>query len=523
MAKTLASDRRSAANVNHQPCRIGARKMHLSFEFSKAFVLSLIFFTFSANAEIRVVAVSGERAPDNSGELSELSSPVLRASGTPFFTVAIRENGFFQKRITLRSGPQLGNLSIVAAQGQPSPDSNGFFPALNDLEPFVNSQGDSAFDLTLENALSAPDTIFMKPASGAIRILLRSGSPIPGDPKAAFGELELLDFNNARQAVFFSFAPFVSPLAGIWRVSDTGIIAKIASTSDLNPITGRPFISISRDLMMNDTGEVAFSGSSDGFPSFFRSSGGSIAGVAANGALAPGGGAFSLFGAVGPVINNSGAIAFVSRLTNSPLGTVDDSGLFLSTPQGISQRIRKGTFLPDGNGRYLVVGTENRVALNDSGEVVLIADITGASNSSNQGLLISRPGGVQIIARVGATAPGGGTFSSFTDSFSINSLGDVAFIASVRIAQLQTITGLFIYRNGEVKSIARPGTPVVGYGNITSVSRQPRQPHFRSRSWLDDAGNVTFAFLYTGGNSAIALWSEPGFTPGESVFRNGFE
>ena len=88
-----------------------------------------------------------------------------------------------------------------------------------------------------------------------------------------------------------------------------------------------------------------------------------------------------------------------------------------------------------------------------------------------------------LIATLGDTAPGGGEFINDFEPWSINSSGDVAFVADLSTGG----EGVFVYRNGKILQIMRSGQLAPGGGVFTgfTVANTP----------INDKDDVAFAFL----------------------------
>ncbi len=109
-------------------------------------------------------------------------------------------------------------------------------------------------------------------------------------------------------------------------------------------------------------------------------------------------------------------------------------------------------------------GTFFAPAINAAGDVLFLADVTGGT--SPRGLFLAHlDGTIENIAKVGGSAPGGGTFTQVGHG-SINDLGVVAFVAK---ASVDSGPAIFRWSNGTLQKIAKPGTPAPGGGTFTII------------------------------------------------------
>ncbi len=175
-------------------------------------------------------------------------------------------------------------------------------------------------------------------AQASARLLLSSGSAVPGNPGFLFGPFSDLAMNTHRQIVFLSTIQSPRNQRNV-IVRSSGISFSVAVFQGLvSPIQGMLFDSFSAPSL-NASGDIAFTaklvGLDAGTPPMsgvFRLSGESVHLVTAAGQSVAGeAAALQQFSA--PVIGSSGAVLFAGRAS----GIAAASGLFLWTPQGISR------------------------------------------------------------------------------------------------------------------------------------------------------------------------------------------
>jgi hypothetical protein len=486
-----------------------------------------------ADAQITVVATSGERSPDNSGDLSEFENPVIQSQGESFFNATVRENGFLQSSDLFRATTG-GQLTLLVKQGDPAPDGNGNYPSFSGEIPFVNELGQVAFGITFENTLGngidGAALLIGRGGANPLTIAARANQLIPGSGGDRFDLiLNPFAFNNEGQVAFTSLTQD-SELIGIWRAGAGGIV-RIVWQGDANP-TGDGILfggaSVPGVNVMNERGEVAFFDytevGGDFFGAIYRGDRfDNLVEIVREGDLTPtGNGTYDAFDALlfpHLDLNDQGEVAFVAVLDGTSGGVTDNRALFLGNGQSTAELVRKGDPMPDGNGSFFDIAQLAHIVLNNRGEVLFGSRVTGASGGADEGLFIASRNGVRQVARLGAPAPGGGTFSSFSNILALNNNGLAVFRAFVDIGQPSSDVGLFLYDGNTVRTVIREGDNIPGFGTVLSVvtSTGLEGEGRAERTFLNDLGQVTFNFHASGG-SGVAVR-----TPTSFVFANGFE
>ena len=179
------------------------------------------------------------------------------------------------------------------------------------------------------------------------------------------------------------------------------------------------------DPLVKNSGQVAFFAGSYGGPGqgIYLGTPSGVAGVATFGQNAPGGGTFGGFGWDGFALNNNGQVAFGADTEGGP-----GSGIYVATTASVSSIALQGNQV----GGVTIAGdlASAPLALNSQGQVIFGPDINWAGN----GIYLGTPAALSTVAAIGGSAPGGGTFSSFSDlgSFmlSLSDSGKVAVGAS---------------------------------------------------------------------------------------------
>src|SRR5215468_7262219 len=164
--------------------------------------------------------------------------------------------------------------------------------------------------------------------------------------------------------------------------------------------------------------------------------------------------------------NNRGETAFYATIRRSQ----SEEGIFLAKADGkITPIAVAGDPVPDQAGQ-LIAGFGERPApvMNDEGSVAFIATLAGGRGAA--GVFVASEGRLRTIASSGMKAPvilgGSGAFAEF-EAVSLNSRGDVAFVAWVRHGR-ETIEVVYVARKvgavHQLTKVAASGEPAPGGG-----------------------------------------------------------
>ncbi len=212
--------------------------------------------------------------------------------------------------------------------------------------------------------------------------------------------------------------------------------------------------------VLNGLGQVAFEanlGNGSSSSGIFAGAAGSIQSVALQGAAAPAGGNYN--GINAPALNDSGQVAFSTGLT----GGSSTEGIFVGAPGSVQAAVLQGTPAPSG-GNY---GTTAPPALNRSGQVAFFASGT----STTGGIFVGAPGAIQAAALFGTSTPAGGIYSAFDPGFELNRSGQVAFYAGLTGGP--STSGIFVGTPGSIQAAAIEGGTAPGGGTYSSLSNTP--------------------------------------------------
>jgi hypothetical protein len=348
-------------------------------------------------------------------------------------------------------------------------------------------------------------------AEAQIRTIVQTGDPAPNSG-TTFRDFGLPSLNNAGQLVFF--ASLFTGDMGIYRSVIPGPGATLVA-SRLGPAPGGGvFIEFSDAShptpAMTSSGEIVFpailktteersvfSFSSTGVGTRFTTAG--VTAPDGNGVLN------GLPGLSLSASNNNHQVAFTDALIGTNNAGADNLGIFRAGNGGLTQIVREGAIVPNGNGRFgesLAIGFGPPI-LNDAGTVAFRAGVIGSNtqipgytSSFDSGIFAGNGGQIVQIARGGQTGiPGGGTFMFFSDPANNNN-NQIAFSAEY---QLDTISYTAIYRNdsGTLKRIAYSGEALPGGGIIDGAG---------GTVVINDAGEVASQIgTFTNGTSGSAI------------------
>jgi hypothetical protein len=155
-----------------------------------------------------------------------------------------------------------------------------------------------------------------------------------------------------------------------------------------------------------------------------------------------------------PIINDSGEVAFIGSLNNTPNGIDDNIAIFAGDTTTLVQVAREGSNVPEGTGQFW---NFDDLSFNNRGQAVFEATLklTANGNSDDVGLYFYDPvDGLMKIAREGDTLLGSKITLVAYASFGVNTV------------------------------------------NIEGTG-------------LNDAGQVAYQFILADGRDGIALWSGP--------------
>lgn len=394
----------------------------------------------AATAPFTTLVRTGDPAPGGPGgaNFTSLSPSTHNDSGEIAFhagTTEYRFDGLFKRDAD-------GALSLIARRDGPAPGAPG---ALFDYQ-FDFHQLDNAGGLAFTAGLTGLGVVTIGSfrnnrgiwgpgADGALSLIARAGYPAPGAPTGSVFEdfFNFVQLNESGAVAFHDFAFREDPAGhyyrpGIWKTDASGALALIAQDGD--PAPGTPDgVSFShfQQFALNDTGAIAFMSWIDG-PGVTAENGLGMFGPDPSGALslrlrtgdpAPGAGAGVQFARQSDPsspnnvsLNNAGAVAFCAELTGPGVTEANDTGCWLSEPDGaLRLAVREGDSVA-GAAPGTTLGHFRHdlpPQFNDAGGMAFEVALAGPEVTSANDVGVLGPdsnGGIALLLRTGAAAPG---------------------------------------------------------------------------------------------------------------------
>jgi hypothetical protein len=343
----------------------------------------------------------------------------------------------------------------------------------------LNAAGQIAFQGRVSGVPGAGVFLYSK---GGLTQVMRPQQPSPE------GDLfrQALDpaVNSAGQVVFTGM--LANHLTGIYLYSGKAI-TRVAGQGD--PIDRKPRFTYVSALTNGGAGRVLFSASTfpggDGVFDEDRNP------IARQADPAPEGGVFTSVSL--PGVNDRGEMAFVAGNSRGP------NDLYLLSGGILNRILSTGDPAPEGG----TFSDFYNPSLNNKGEIAFVGNVFPFYN---WGLYVGS-GVFRRLVSSGDPAPGGGTFASFGHSASLNDSGQILFSALVATPGR---SGIFLWSEGSVQSVAQQGDAAPGGGSFLSVL----QPSMNASGQVAFGTNLTSGewgvFLFSGGVlSSIARSGDP--------------
>jgi hypothetical protein len=357
------------------------------------------------------------------------------------------------------------SLRSLARTGDAVPGGGSFDRFGQEALPIVapvNAKGDVAFFATLSRGVS-DEGIFLQRA-GRIVTVAREGDRVAGVGQlSGFGKHPTPALNDAGTVAFAAAVTGGRAVEGIFTWS-AGRLRAIATTG--TPVPGMPSTVLAGvdAPTINARGDVVFLATvrrgRESSEAILASRGGLLRKVVAQGDPAPAGGVFATFGS--PALNASGGVAFAAVVE----GKTVPGGIFVARGDRVEMAVAAGAETPIGG---IFAKFSERIAYNDSGAIAFHGILKFAPVGA--AIFVVENGRPRAVARLGDTAPDGGTIAHFGLWPALGATGAATFAASIEdgptsVAILQAdATGL--------TRIVGVGDPLPGGGNIASFTLYP--------------------------------------------------
>lgn len=519
-----------------------------------AILLSSVLPAAYADTPIAIVVTNGTPAPDGNGTIDihysyvpGIFPVVINDAGQVAFGAYLDNTLGGSNNSAIYLGDAFGRLTTIVHQGQPAPDGNGTFSYINGASgssvypPTLNSNGEVAFFGKLVGTIGGTNNYgLFRASAGLVTQIVRSDWAVPDNNGTYKGSSFTLSpaLNSSGQVAFYSTLNGAT-LSNSGHPTDAGIflgtggdrttIAQIFRKGYSYPPYGTFNGSLSSvPPALNDLGQIAFEAAYGGFsPSnyLFRADGATLTPIASGTSPAPDGNG-TLYGAdVSEVtLNNSGQVAFLDYVQNT-IGGTNAWGLFRGDGNTLTQIVRSGQPVPDGNGRFGDNFTPpNLEAVNNLGQIVFSTYIAGTTGGTNAtGIYLYDGGTITKIARAGDIAPdsdnatftklnsnlitGAGRNGGPLDDIALNDSGQVAFLANLSDGGV----GIYFYDKhlGLIKVI-RTGDSLLG--KPVKLLRFDAYPELGNEGrGLNNRGQVAFGFddgsINSPDQSGYAIWT----------------
>jgi hypothetical protein len=369
-------------------------------------------------------------------------------------------------------------VRAVAAIGDPAPGGGQFggftVESLPVLAP-TNGRGQVAFFATIHRGPGG-EGFFLRSRDRVTRIA-REGDAVPGvGALSGFGRHPMPALNESGAVAFAAAVAGGKTVEGIF-LSARGRLQPVALSGGPAPGVSSGTLSGVESPALNDRGDVVFLATVRRGRETLEAIYMREAGGKLRKVVAQGDPApagGSFAGFGAPVLNNKGMVGFAAAVE----GKAVPGGIFLTTGDQVRMLVGAGDDTPIGG---IFFKFSERFSLNDAGTVAFNAVLKDAPAAGGQ--FVVQAGRVLKVAVVGDAAPGGGAFSHFGLWPGLNARGTLAFVASVDGGP--SPMAVFVGNPARLERIAGIGDDLPG-GRLQSFGLYPLVG-------INNAGGVTFA------------------------------
>lgn len=469
--------------------------------------------------QVRIVAMTGDTMPRGDGVFTGFGRFVLGDSGDVAFEAAGRLTGSTLPASMrgIYAGDGVTPLQVIAQLGDLAPNNrvitDSAYPAIN------------AFGQVSYSAITNREITYVVEDRGVVVSWATSGDLRSDGP----GELSVISQERAHLANSGALTfpgrlvrvsiPDSSSRLGIFQTQGnvTTTVARDGEptpSGELQWLYGA-FGQIS-DFSVNSLGQVAVISPVRDIASgsvrngVFVVDGTSILEYPGVGSPAPNGNGI-IASIYDPVLNDQQSVAFHGILTGTVNGIADREGIFRVNGTDLVELVRTGDPAPYGPGN---LRTLDAMQLNARGQVLAVATFSAGMSFTNTGFVLADETGIHNVARAGTLHPNGSMYYTSVRYSALNDLGQVAFEAAIGTNPISgSAAGIFLYDEGDTRTIALTGTPLLG-STITRLSLFSDYPLDQdylssSRKPFNNLGQIAYHFTLADGRSGIAVWSIP--------------
>lgn len=421
-------------------------------------------------------------------------------------------------------------FSIVDEAGQTVPGGAESYWGLYATD--LDDKGDAIYSTWLTRDGSFFGAAYFRTNDGDVELLAHTGGSGPGG--VTFGSqfgFYSGGLNKAGEATFSFYVDGIAPgrpeggVRGVFRSDRNGVQSTVMVPDSTIAPNGSPFRGAHMRANLNKRGDIAFTGMIDtdegihqpgqpyhglGLGVFVAAKAGGIESVVSPGDPAPGGGTFDF--AQNGFINDRGDVAFGAHVEGEECRDF-----------GMSQAVRifcaESVYLRK-NGHIVSIAHQDEAApgggvyrlafgpvLNKRGDVLFAGDITPAPQIfKNIGLFLHRGGQTMAVVRPGDLLPGGGHMASGlgnVTTYDLNDRGEVVFAAVLDTdddADGSPDTGIYAWKSGGLRLVARSGLQIAGLGTVSGVAASASVGIASN-----NRGQVAIPVSLVGGHRALVL------------------
>lgn len=400
------------------------------------------------------------------------------------------------------AGPRLRTVALTGDDA-PGTEAGVSYAHLN--TPRIDASGRVTFSARLSDTVAAADSGIWSEGGGSLSLVAREGSPAPDEP-GLFSSLHIAS-PLIGSSGNVAFKGSTSSGGGIWS-EQSGSLQPVVRQGDDAPGAGSGVQFLTPNYPAHTAAGTAFlssltAGSGKGI---WSHTGGSLQPVARTGTEAPGTGGHSFDTMNNPVMNGSGHTVFRGELSGVGVHSGNDEGIWSNRSGSLQLVAREGSVAPGGG----TVGHVGQPTINNNGEI--------AFRSSSLGIWSEGGGPLHLVAGTGSTAPGTGDkrFSAFNGPMLLNGAGKVAFTASLTGSGVTSAnnSGVWSELGGYLSLVAREGSDAPG------IPGSVLDDFTNSAFAVNRNGLLVFRTGVVGSYDRAIWWADPSGTV-QLLFRVG--